>query len=764
MYNINFLASAIGKIYEDMIPPYIFFALTTNKGAVVEVVVEDSNRFSKTYEKELDVIRSLRGDHFIIRNFSRPITYHTPNTYRFFEVPTIKAKYTYICDVDIMLLESIVDKYLDIWPSSSFGKIPYNNIIRKNETKLTGVHFVITDEYYTNELKKNQDVLYNSPIVQDEIVLYNLCAMTFGLPDLEYTYRPILGIHFSPNRGSHLTIPLQTSFKYKDMFIKLTDNHKRIFNFSIFNRLIHSLNTEFIIGTQAVYSALFSDKNKPSEPIQTFERLPGWDYILFTNLDLKSDSWTIRKIDLPNPDNVISAKTVKWLSHEYLPEYDIVCWIDAYCKLNNDMKSVLTATVGKLENAILPLFIKKHPDRDCVYDEVSACVSKRKISLDMYYKVSDFLKKHEMPYKYGLFETNLMLKYNNNPGVIRICKDVIHYIKTLTYRDQLVLTYVLFKNKVSKLENIEQKIVSCNMKLVTHRYVDKDQRRVAVCFWGIMRSLDFTLPSIQQNIFKPLDDAKIPYDVFLHTYDLNDDCSATYASECTLPINTYDFKHLKPTKYILENQKSADKKIGLDKYLTKGNPWKAPIEVAYNHVRALWSLKQVTTLWSNNNKNDITPYSHIMYCRPDMTYIMPIKPEWFVFSEEMVIPNFARHGRRGIRICDRFAIGMPDQMKIYGNRFDDALKYSKKHQLHSETYLGETLRTNHIKVRCVPFGFIRTRVDSRMNVSEDVKECITKHWYTKKQALNTQRRYSRKFVRKMYKTYTRKLLDKISDL
>jgi hypothetical protein len=516
-----------------------------------------------------------------------------------------------------------------------------------------------------------------------------------------------------------------------------------------------------------VYSALFSDKNKPHETLQTFERLPGWDYILFTNLDLKSDSWTIRKIELPDPDYVISAKTVKWLSHEYLPEYDIVCWIDAYCKINNDTESILTATVKKLQNSKtgVPLFIKKHPVRDCIHDEVGACVAKHKISLDMYYKVSDFLKKHKMPRHYGLFETNLILKYNNDPGVIRICKDVIHYIKTLTYRDQLVLTYVLFKNKISHLENIDEKIVSCNMKSVKHTYVDNDQRRVAICFWGIMRSLDFTLPSIEKNIFKPLDDAKIPYDIFVHTYDLNDDCSGTYSSECTLPINKYDFKRLKPTKYILENQKSADKKIGLNKYLAKGNPWNSQIEVAYNHIRALWSLKQVTSIWSNGSTNKTKyQYSHVMYCRPDMTYIMPIKPEWFVFSEEIVIPNFARHGRRGISMCDRFAIGMPDQMEIYGNRFDGALKYSKKHQLHSETYLAETLRVNDIKFRFVPFGFIRTRADSRMSASEDIRETIKKGWYTKKKALKTQKRYTRKFVRKMYKKYTRKLLDKISDL
>ena len=114
MYLINFIASAVGKIYEEMIPPYIFFVLTNNKNAAVEVIVEDADQFSKTYEKELEAIRSLRGDHFIIRKFSRPLTYHMVNTYRFFEVPTIKAKYTYICDIDIMLLESIVDKYLPL--------------------------------------------------------------------------------------------------------------------------------------------------------------------------------------------------------------------------------------------------------------------------------------------------------------------------------------------------------------------------------------------------------------------------------------------------------------------------------------------------------------------------------------------------------------------------------------------------------------------------------------------------------------------------
>ena len=34
-----------------------------------------------------------------------------PNTYRFFEVPTVKSKYTYICDIDIMIMEEVIPNF-----------------------------------------------------------------------------------------------------------------------------------------------------------------------------------------------------------------------------------------------------------------------------------------------------------------------------------------------------------------------------------------------------------------------------------------------------------------------------------------------------------------------------------------------------------------------------------------------------------------------------------------------------------------------------
>lgn len=42
--------------------------------------------------------------------------------------------------------------------------------------------------------------------------------------------------------------------------------------------------------------------------------------------------------------------------------------------------------------------------------------------------------------------------------------------------------------------------------------------RVAVCFFGLTRSLRWTLPSVQQKVFDVLEREGVRVDVFLHTY------------------------------------------------------------------------------------------------------------------------------------------------------------------------------------------------------------------------------------------------------
>lgn len=49
--------------------------------------------------------------------------------------------------------------------------------------------------------------------------------------------------------------------------------------------------------------------------------------------------------------------------------------------------------------------------------------------------------------------------------------------------------------------------------------LDETSPRVALCFFGLSRSLQFTLPSIEDNILRPLRESGYNPTVFLHTYD-----------------------------------------------------------------------------------------------------------------------------------------------------------------------------------------------------------------------------------------------------
>jgi hypothetical protein len=212
--------------------------------------------------------------------------------------------------------------------------------------------------------------------------------------------------------------------------------------------------------------------------------------------------------------------------------------------------------------------------------------------------------------------------------------------------------------------------------------------------------------------------------------------------EFNIKLDNSDYKLLKPAEYIIDDQDKVFKEINPPKYLTKGNPWekdKKPIETANNHVLSLWSLKQVTSIWQKHQ----TDYTHVMYCRPDVTYVTPLNIRWFTFSDELYVSQYFRYGHTRAKICDRFAIGRPAEMAIFGNRFDEAYEFSKKHKLHSETFCAYIVKNAHIKTKLINFGFIRTRARGNINCT-DVKQLLKKRIITKKRVRETEATYTRK--------------------
>lgn len=175
--------------------PYIYFALKTNNDVAVEVCVDDIVLFRLSQGAGIDALKRIFPDKkFLIRQV-RFSGKSIPNTIRFVEKPDLSADYIYIGDVDILLLDDdITNQHLANMERTG---LPYSNIRRKGTDRLTGLHFSKFEYYYPIPEISDLDLAR----MNDEAVLLQLVSRKkLPLPSQELEFRPVHGIHASPNR------------------------------------------------------------------------------------------------------------------------------------------------------------------------------------------------------------------------------------------------------------------------------------------------------------------------------------------------------------------------------------------------------------------------------------------------------------------------------------------------------------------------------------------------------------------------------------
>jgi len=224
--------------------------------------------------------------------------------------------------------------------------------------------------------------------------------------------------------------------------------------------------------------------------------------------------------------------------------------------------------------------------------------------------------------------------------------------------------------------------------------------RVAICFWGLCRSTDKIIESLQENVFEVLKTAGIQYDVFVHTFAIHRPYSNVRAGEQGLILNNSLYALLNPKEALVEDQDEVDARLDLTAYRSRGDAWYgqgAPWQTFENHIRSLYSLFRVTQLWKRGS------YEYIVYLRPDVKYLNPIDVRWFQ-PLYLVMTDFGK-----CPVNDRFALGPPSMAAVFGERFAGALEFSLSHSLHSEKFLDHTIRVNRVPTIEVPFRFRRVR-------------------------------------------------------
>lgn len=215
---------------------------------------------------------------------------------------------------------------------------------------------------------------------------------------------------------------------------------------------------------------------------------------------------------------------------------------------------------------------------------------------------------------------------------------------------------------------------------------------IAICFFGLTRSLKLTIESIENNIFKVLSSNNIQFTKFIHTYNLNEltnHRSREYC--CKLDINEYKLLHC--DHEIITDQNEFLKTIDIENYKKHGDPWNDNFKSLKNFLCQLNSLKLVTEMWKNTKDK----FDLVLYIRPDLQYNQLCINDLFMsYNDHCVLtPSFHMFGG----LNDRIAIGPPDYMHIYGYRLLLADSYSIFNKLHSETFLKHVITSNNVKHR-----------------------------------------------------------------
>lgn len=142
--------------------------------------------------------------------------------------------------------------------------------------------------------------------------------------------------------------------------------------------------------------------------------------------------WEWIKLDQPYADPCRNAKRPKILPWDFLPDWEVSLWIDCNMRLRADPRTIPLA----------PLAIHTHAKRDCVYDELTACVLLNKDDPDLLARQVSAYRMAGHPRKWGLWENGCLLR-QNVPEVEALCRDWWEEIACSSCRDQLSLPVVL---------------------------------------------------------------------------------------------------------------------------------------------------------------------------------------------------------------------------------------------------------------------------------------------------------------------------------
>lgn len=195
-----------------------------------------------------------------------------------------------------------------------------------------------------------------------------------------------------------------------------------------------------------IYTCILGGYDTLKEPLLEFDNVT---YICYTDdaVKIKNDDdtkWIIQQI----PEG-ISKRFSKIMTNRYLkmhpkelfPDADYAIYVDG----NIGIQSFLGAYLVKTDVST-GIAIFSHSQRQCVYAEALACISRKKGSRKAIEYQIELYKKEGFPKNFGLYECTIIASdLQNTTSVDVLDKWWKAFLYSKSFRDQLSLPYVMWK-------------------------------------------------------------------------------------------------------------------------------------------------------------------------------------------------------------------------------------------------------------------------------------------------------------------------------
>lgn len=190
----------------------------------------------------------------------------------------------------------------------------------------------------------------------------------------------------------------------------------------------------------AVYTAVFGGYDRLQEPLFCPDNV---DYFVFTDGQIPAGSrWTRLpwegKAD-PALTDAGKNRYLKMFPNLLFPEYAYSVYVDGNILVTADLTALAMRARG------FPVALHMHKDRDCVYEEIDACIAKGKDTPEALNAQRAALREMGIPEHWGLLEAPVIARRHHDPLCIRIMESWWDCFCAGSKRDQIALISCLWE-------------------------------------------------------------------------------------------------------------------------------------------------------------------------------------------------------------------------------------------------------------------------------------------------------------------------------